>query len=482
MRALTQPADIGTGGNVSLTTGGNLSADSMSVAINNRGGGVIGSGVNLTVNIGGALTTLHDGPDFIGNDESLSLAISSRYDNGTAGSFIGGDATLLFHSDSASIGGHLEVAISDRGGTIDGNALLGFTVTHDITVQGADITNQSAAGWEILNDSGDAQHAGTPIGGTIHGSATLLLSAANLTVPAGSLNVDILNKNGGVPGSGGTVDSDATIAFILTGDVTTQQDAFFEIQNQLQLTGTTGGTIGGNATVNVTAANFSVGGVLDVEIANSNNGSGSSSGGSIGGNAAVNFNADNNVSSGSAAYFQILNASHVAGSPGGFIGGDATIDVTAASISTAGALDAEIDNFSGGGNAGSIGGSIVGARMIYVTAANITANSLTATINNTGGSIGASTEAGAAINMNVSGTASVTTDATVAIYGSDGAVGGAAININGGNYNVGGTFFVIHRRQRTRLHSLTPLLTRMCSGRRVRRKRRAERRRRHALR
>ena len=44
-----------------------------------------------------------------------------------------------------------------------------------------------------------------------------------------------------------------------------------------------------------------------------------------------------------------------------------------------------------------------------------------------------------AINMNVSGTATVTNDATVAIYGSDGARS-AAINLNGGNYNVGGTF------------------------------------------
>jgi hypothetical protein len=42
--------------------------------------------------------------------------------------------------------------------------------------------------------------------------------------------------------------------------------------------------------------------------------------------------------------------------------------------------------------------------------------------------------------MNVSSSATVTNDATVAIYGSDGAVGGAAININGGSYNVGGTF------------------------------------------
>jgi hypothetical protein len=42
--------------------------------------------------------------------------------------------------------------------------------------------------------------------------------------------------------------------------------------------------------------------------------------------------------------------------------------------------------------------------------------------------------------MNVSNNATVTTDATVAIFGSDGAVGGAQININGGNYSVGGTF------------------------------------------
>ena len=44
--------------------------------------------------------------------------------------------------------------------------------------------------------------------------------------------------------------------------------------------------------------------------------------------------------------------------------------------------------------------------------------------------------------MNVSGTASVTTDAAVAIYGSDGA-GSAQININGGSYDAGGTFLAL---------------------------------------
>ena len=94
-------------------------------------------------------------------------------------------------------------------------------------------------------------------------------------------------------------------------------------------------------------------------------------------------------------------------------------------------LDVELQN-----NAGTIGGDAA----INVSAANITANSLVAQIDNTGGSVGASTAGGATINMNVSSSATVTNDATVAIYGSDGAVGGAAININGGSYNVGGTF------------------------------------------
>ena len=141
MRPPTRPATSAQAEIFPSATGGNLNADSASIAVNNRGGGVIDSGVTLTVNIGGALTTLHDGLDFLGNTESLSLAVSSRYDNNTAGSSIDGDAILLFHSDSASIGGNLSVHISDRGGTIDGNALLNFSVTHDITVQGADTTN-----------------------------------------------------------------------------------------------------------------------------------------------------------------------------------------------------------------------------------------------------------------------------------------------------------------------------------------------------
>src|SRR4029077_4644983 len=105
-----------------------------------------------------------------------------------------------------------------------------------------------------------------------------------------------------------------------------------------------------------------------------------------------------------------------------------------------------------------IGATIGGDATIHITAANLTTNSLLAQIDNTGGSIGANTEGGAMINMNVSNSATVTNDATVAIYGSDGAVGGAAININGGNYNFGGKFlsYIYRTGTLTLIHSTAP--------------------------
>jgi hypothetical protein len=380
---------IGTGGNISLTTGGNLTADSISVAINNRAGGVIDSGVSLTFNISGALTTLHDGTDYFGFPSSLSLYISNRYANNTAGSFIGGNATLELHADSASIGGNLNALISDRGGTIDGNALLNFSVTNNVTVQGD-------AAWQILNDSGPDLNAASPIGGTIHGNANLLLSATNLTVTTGELDVQIFNKNGGVPGSGGTIDSDANIAFNLTGNLTTQTSASFDILNQLQSGGTTGGTIGGDATVNVTAANISTGvnsfgTSLDSLINNAT--------GNIGGDAIVNVDVGDLINAQGPATFQILN------NDGGHIGGDANIFVT--------------------------------------TGGDLTANSILAFVNNHNlGTI----ESGANITFDIGGALTTTGDATFVISNLNEGPGGGTIgslatfDLNAASVSVGGFF------------------------------------------
>jgi hypothetical protein len=74
--------------------------------------------------------------------------------------------------------------------------------------------------------------------------------------------------------------------------------------------------------------------------------------------------------------------------------------------------------------------------LMSIAAANISANSLLAQIDNrNGGVIGG----GGIVHMNIAGNANVANDATVAIYGSNGAAA-SAILINGGNYNVGGTF------------------------------------------
>ena len=73
---------------------------------------------------------------------------------------------------------------------------------------------------------------------------------------------------------------------------------------------------------------------------------------------------------------------------------------------------------------------------VAVAAGNLNANSLLAQIDNREGGV----IAGAGvIAIDVAGTANVTNDATLAFYGSDGA-GASGILIDGGNYNVGGTF------------------------------------------
>jgi filamentous hemagglutinin len=305
-------------------------------------------------------------------------------------------------------------------------------------------------------------------GGTIGGNATINVTAASIT--ANSLLAQIDNSNGGSIGflSG----SSANVTLNVGGDLTTTQgDATFQILNSDNGSGP--GTIGSDAVINVAANNVSTGGALVADIFNL-------TGGTIGGNATVNVTA-NNISAGGGRFSaSILN-------DGGNIGLDAAVNVSAASISTTNELVTNILNFGGtiGGNAtiidltaanintqaldveifnpgGSIGsganvtlnvggdltnqggtglaginnegGTIVGNATINLTAANITAPSLLAQIDNSnGGSIGGN----AAINMNVSGSATIA-NATFQILGSDGAAA-AAINFNNGSYDVGGT-------------------------------------------
>jgi hypothetical protein len=107
-------------------------------------------------------------------------------------------------------------------------------------------------------------------------------------------------------------------------------------------------------------------------------------------------------------------------------GGNVSLEVSG-NITAQGAATFEILNQ---------GGTMGQNAPIQVAALNISANSLSALIDNSGGGV---INGDATISMNVAGNANVTDDAKLAIDGSDGAAN-SAILINGGNYNVGGTF------------------------------------------
>ena len=470
---------IGTGGNILATVGGNLTADFVDMFIGNRAGGMIGSGGNMTLAVNGALTTTGD----------AGFIIDNRFDSSTNGSTvastISSPVTLAVSAASVNIGGSLASAtiipgspfsgIINRGSTINGDATYKWNVTGDMTVGGA-------AQFDLLNGEGNS---GVPIGGTIHGNALLQVVAGSLTatgvvdpfvggnVPAVLALLD--NKNSGV------IDGNATINFTITGDLTANNgpsspgDAFFLLQNQQNRFGTTGGSIGGaamltinaadmsvagdfdveiddqrgfnspgpsggsigtNATLTITATSLSVGGELDALINNQNNGSGSGAGGSIGGSATINLNLSGDLittgsdsnSAGIAgdANLLILNANLTSGT-GGSIGSNATIGISAANISIAGSLDAEIQN-----NGGAIGSDAV----ISMSANNVSAGYLQASISNHGGNI-----AGNA-NVNFSATGNLTTTQTDAFFDITNRNGGtigsnASINVTAASLSTG---------------------------------------------
>lgn len=107
-------------------------------------------------------------------------------------------------------------------------------------------------------------------------------------------------------------------------------------------------------------------------------------------------------------------------------GGDVTLQVSG-NITAQGDAILEIQNE--GGTMGQNG-------PIQVAAASISANSLSAQIDNSNGGV---IDGDAQIFMSIVGDANITNNATLAIFGSDGAAN-STILVNGGTYNVGGTF------------------------------------------
>ncbi len=385
---------IGTGGTITLNIGGAVNVGALTLLLDNSAGGHIGTGGNILVSTGGdlaagTLTLLLNNRDggTLGGDSLVSLStggaitttgdatlvISDRDDGGGAGT-IGGNASVILTAASANIGGNLVVASPSEavGGQI-ASALVTVNVAGDISTGGGlQFTAQNGGFNQILGmEEG---------GGIINQDALVSVSAANVTI--GDFLLGLISNV-----DGGQIGGNAALATILTGDLNAQGDAAFQIDNSTMM-GTLTSTIGSDAAIGVTANNLTAGS-LEAQIFNQG-------GSSIGGNATINFAVAGAITSQTHANFQIFNEDDDNGFGPGTIGSGASVTITANSLSAA-SLHAEIDN--------------------------------------TGGTIGGA----AAIDMNVSGNVTVANDATVAIYGSDGAAS-AAINFNGGSYNAGGTF------------------------------------------
>src|SRR5438067_2075258 len=125
--------------------------------------------------------------------------------------------------------------------------------------------------------------------------------------------------------------------FDISGPITTQGRASFDILNFGDGGPNGGGTIGGDATVNISANSLTTTTTNgDANFAIYNN-----SLGSIGGNAMISLNLTGDLTAQGVANFTIGNSN------GGTIGSDAMIDMTAHSASTGGALNAENGNIGG---------------------------------------------------------------------------------------------------------------------------------------
>jgi hypothetical protein len=277
--------------------------------------------------------------------------------------------------------------------TITLNAFHNFTWSGETSDQTAlnssgDVTITAGQTLTILNDLSIVRHnGGISSGLNVNLTAGGDLVAGNLTGGSHGLGVAVDNS------VSGNLDTGANITVNTGGNLTVNGTSALS----LLVGNNDGGHIGMGGNISVaTGGHLTAGSVF--ALINNGNGGSISSGGNLTFNIGGALTTAGTTAAPGDATFLILNNSTSANATGGFIGSAATISINAANISTGGALDATVDN--------------------------------------TGGTIGGN----ASISMNVSGTASVSNNATFEILGSNGVAKGAAINFNGGNYGVGGTF------------------------------------------
>jgi hypothetical protein len=282
----TDISNLTNGANIGIMAGGNLTVGG-SLSLQTSANAQSGSGANIDVNVGG---TLNAGDVFFGAEFAVQFPQSSG-ENVTLD--VGKD--LIVHNTANSGGIDLEI----------------ITPVHEVVSSGANLT--LSVGGNLVTDSGGDTTLlinnninqvvnGSNISGTVTGN----LSTNNLTV-------SLSNQEG-------EIDTGGNIGLAVTGNVTTQRNATFEILNNP-------GTIGSNATINVTANNISTGGELNATIDNR--------GGSIGGAATVQVGTTGNLTANS-LLVQIDDTN------AGSISGNATINMNVAGTATVNG-DATVD-------------------------------------------------------------------------------------------------------------------------------------------
>ena len=227
---------------------------------------------------------------------------------------------------------------------------------------------------------------------------------ANSLSIGGTLDTSIHNgRNAG--DNGGTIGGNAIINLVVVGGITALDDS--------QFIGNGGGTIGSNAAIIVSAASLATTDTAPGPLSASINNSG---GGNIGGSASINFDLSGNLTSASDANFTIDNSN------GGTIGSFAAINASANRISTTGALTLAVLN--------NDGGHIGGDANIFVTTGaggDFTANSILAFgDNHNGGTI----DLGANITFDIGGALTTPGDATFDITNRNDGSGGGTIGSN----------------------------------------------------
>jgi hypothetical protein len=222
---ITSGLDIILNAGTDLSVGGNLS---IATDISN-----LTSGANISILAGRNLT--------IGGSLALLTSTAAQSGNGANGQnvtvFVGND--LVAHNDGNSGGVDLEI-ITPTQQTANSGANLFLGVGHNLTTDsGGDTTL-------FVNNNMNRIANGARILGTIGGN----LQTNNLTI-------QLLNN-------GGEIDTGGNVSLEVSGNLSAQGDATFEIQNN-------GGTMGQNAPMRVAASNISANSLL-AQIDNRNDG------------------------------------------------------------------------------------------------------------------------------------------------------------------------------------------------------------------